>query len=180
MAMTYTAIATTTVGAGGAANITFSSIPATYTDLLVMVSARNDAAVTNGLVRLQPNGNTTTSVYSLTYLIGTGSAAAGASEIPTTNYCWTYCPADSATASTFGNSYYYIPNYTSSNNKPISADGTMENNATGSRMNLSAFLYSSTAAITSITLVTANNDTGASANFKQYSTATLYGIKNTV
>lgn len=178
MANTYVAIATTTVGSGGAANIEFTSIPGTYTDLLVMVSARNDAAVTNGQVRIQLNGSTTTSEYSLRYLIGTGSSAASGAESPASNYFWTYCPGDNATASTFGNSYYYIPNYTSSNNKSISADGTMENNATGSRMNLTAYLWSNTAAITSIKLLTANNDTGASANFKQYSTATLYGIKN--
>jgi hypothetical protein len=36
MATTYEAIATvTTVGSGGAANIEFTSIPATYTDLVV-------------------------------------------------------------------------------------------------------------------------------------------------
>ena len=35
MANTYVAIATVTVGSGGAASIDFTSIPATYTDLVV-------------------------------------------------------------------------------------------------------------------------------------------------
>lgn len=179
MATTYEAIATTTVGSGGASSIDFTNIPNTYTDLLVMVSARNDAAVTNGQVRLQPNGNTTTSDYSLRYVIGTGLAVASGTESPASNYFWTYCCGDNSTANTFGNSYYYIPNYKSNTNKVITADGTMENNATGSRMNITTYLYSNTTAITSIKLLTANNDTGASANFKQYSKATLYGIKNT-
>jgi hypothetical protein len=157
-------------------SIEFNSIPQTYTDLLVMVNARNDAAVTNGQVRLQPNGNTTTSDYSLRYLAGNGSSAFSGAENPASNYFWTYCPADSTTSNTFGNSYYYICNYTSSNNKSISADGVMETNATAAVMNMSAFLYSNTTAITSIKLLTVNNNTGASANFKSYSTATLYGI----
>lgn len=173
---TMTAIETVAVGAGGQSAIEFTNIPQTYTDLVVMVSARNDAAVTNGQVRLQLNGNTSTSAYSLVYLGSTGSSNFTGSESPASNYFWTYCPGDNATANTFGNSYYYITNYTSSNNKSISADGTMENNATGSRMNMTAYLYSNATAITSIKLLTANNDTGASANFKQHSTATLYGV----
>jgi len=42
MPLTYQKIATVTVGAGGASNITFSSIPQTYTDIKVVVSARTD------------------------------------------------------------------------------------------------------------------------------------------
>ena len=47
MATTYKAIATVTVGSGGAANIEFTSIPATYTDLVIHLSGRttrNDTA----------------------------------------------------------------------------------------------------------------------------------------
>jgi hypothetical protein len=45
MALTYTAIKTVTVGSGGAANIDFTSIPQTYTDLVLKVSARMNRAV---------------------------------------------------------------------------------------------------------------------------------------
>ena len=41
----YESIATVTVGSGGAADVTFSSIPATYTDLLLKLSSRADSAV---------------------------------------------------------------------------------------------------------------------------------------
>jgi len=44
MATTYEAIATVTVGSGGAATFGFTSIPATYTDLLVVASLRSDRA----------------------------------------------------------------------------------------------------------------------------------------
>ena len=176
MATTYQAITTVTVGSGGASSIDFTSIPQTYTDLLVVVSARNDAAVTNGNLGLRPNGATTN--QSILYLIGNGSGAYTGIQNPSTLDLWTYCCGDGATANTFSNNYYYIPNYTSSNNKSMTADGALETNATATAMGLHSLLWSSTAAITSITLVTRNNNTGASANFKQYSTATLYGIKN--
>jgi len=49
MATTYTLISSVTVGSGGAATMTFSSIPQTYTDLLVRVSARNTSTSGSGL-----------------------------------------------------------------------------------------------------------------------------------
>ena len=84
-----------------------------------------------------------------------------------------YIDGGNATASTFGNTMLYIPNYTSSNNKSSSSDGVAETNATNVNMAMIANLWSNTAAITSIKLTPA---TGAT--LQQYSTATLYGIKN--
>ena len=76
------------------------------------------------------------------------------------------------TANTFSNFSTYIPNYAGSNNKSYSVDGVTENNATASYQIMYAGLWSNTAAINQITLVP---DT---LNFVQYTTATLYGIKN--
>jgi len=42
MANTFELIASSTVGAGGAANIDFTSIPATFTDLYLVVSGRTN------------------------------------------------------------------------------------------------------------------------------------------
>jgi hypothetical protein len=56
-----------------------------------------------------------------------------------------------ATANTFGNTEFYIPNYTSSNYKSFSVDGVTENNATAA-FALYAGLWSNTAAITSFRL----------------------------
>lgn len=67
---TYTPIATTTLGSAQA-SYTFSSIPGTYTDLIVVVKG-DGSANTNGL--MQYNGDTGTN-YSMTALYGTGSAA---------------------------------------------------------------------------------------------------------
>ena len=40
MASTYIPIATVTVGSGGATNIEFTSIPNTYTNLIILTSLR--------------------------------------------------------------------------------------------------------------------------------------------
>jgi hypothetical protein len=80
---------------------------------------------------------------------------------------------NSATANTFGNGEIYIPNYTGSNNKSVLSDGVGENNGTTSYQFITAGLWSNSAAITSIVLTPL-----VGTLFLQYSTATLYGIKN--
>ena len=169
MANTYTLIASSTVGAGGASSIDFTSIPATYTDLKLVVSARINEASTYGVtVLVKPNGATTN--LSQRRLYGLGSGAPGSD---TTTEWRMIAASTSQTASTFGNSELYIPNYAGSNNKSASGDNVSENNATDDFALLSAYLWSNTAAITSLTLTP-----NATHSFQQYTTAYLYGIKN--
>ena len=172
MANTFELIASSTVGSGGASSIDFSSIPGTYTDLCLKVSARNDASTTVGGLWIQFNGFSTN--LSSRVLYGTGSATGSFSD--TTIFA--YSDAASATSSTFSNVEYYIPNYAGSNNKSVSVDAVMENNATAASSSLTAGLWSSSSAITSIKIQTFNNSNSALANFVQYSTAYLYGVKN--
>jgi len=169
MATTYTLISSVTVGSGGAANIEFTSIPATYTDLVVKISPRtNRATLVADILSLSFNSNT--SNRSVRELYGSGSSTFSSN---TTNMYAGYVPCAGATASTFGNVEIYIPNYTSVNNKSVSVDSVSENNATESYANLQANLWSNTAAITSITLTPV-----VGTLFNQYSTAYLYGISN--
>jgi len=171
MALTYQAIATVEVGSGGAADITFSSIPATYTDLVLLLSIRTDRSGTAGdNLSLSYNGSTSSQSDVRLYADGSGAY----SYTDTALYAG-FATGGGATASTFGNTMVYIPNYAGSNNKSSSSDGVAENNASGTAMNLGAELWSNTAAITSIKI-----SSRYSATLQQYSTATLYGIKNTV
>ena len=165
MATTYEAIATVTVGSGGAASIDFSSIPATYTDLQLLISIREETSASAvAFIKF----NNTTANRSERYLQGNGSSvAAGTTTVLQFIACQ---PSD--TANTFGNASIYIPNYASSNYKSVSSDSVSENNATGAFSRLVAGLWSDTSAINQITITT---DTG---DVAQYSTATLYGIKN--
>ena len=55
MANTFVLLASTTVGSGGASSIDFTSIPATYTDLVVKVSGRIDYAQTGDYFKITFN-----------------------------------------------------------------------------------------------------------------------------
>jgi len=171
MANTYEAIATVEVGSGGAASMAFSSIPNTFTDLLLKVSARQNFAAVATTLYMSINGDTGAN-YSRRRLVGNGSSAASYNATGETYvYANASATGTTATSNTFGNAEFYIPNYLSAINKSISIDTVTENNATEAYTLLQASLYSDTTAITSLTVV-------GDANFLQYSTATLYGIKN--
>jgi hypothetical protein len=163
---TYTLINSVTVGSGGAADIEFTSIPATYTDLLVFVSARGSTAGAIENIKVQFNGATTQ--FTDRTLQGNGASASSDTD---TNIR-VKMPAATATASTFGNAYFYVPNYAGSTNKSVSVDSVSENNATTASALLNAGLWSNTAAITSVKIAA---DSG---NLVEYTTAYLYGISN--
>lgn len=167
---TYTLIEKITVGAAGASEMTFTNIPQTYTDLYVKLSARSTGGfVSNAVDSAIMYFNTDTS-STTNYSARTLSSGAGTPSSDTTKR-GAMVNGSGTTASTFSNSEYYIPNYTGSNNKSVSIDGVTENNSTAAYANLEAWLWSNTAAITTITL---KLESGS--NFTQYSTAYLYGI----
>ena len=165
MANTFELIASSTVGAGGATSVSFSSIPQTYTDLVLKISSRTNRATVNDGYYVRFNSSTTG--YSGIILYGNGSSAVSSSGTTIID------DAASSTASTFSNAEIYIPNYTSSNYKSYSVDSVMENNATTAYVWPVSVLWANTAAITSIQITP---DVGP--NFVQYSTAYLYGVKN--
>lgn len=167
MPNTYTLIASSTVGSGGTANITFSSIPQTYTDLVIKYSLRNGLASTFDNVQL--TFNSSTSGYSDRLVYGNGSSALSANRSGS-EMQYLYQDAANATANTFANGEIYIPNYTASINKSVSIDSVTENSATSAIAALDAGLWANTAAITSINL------NGNNGNFVQHSTVYLYGI----
>jgi hypothetical protein len=168
MATTYTLISSVTVGSGGASSMTFSSIPSTYTDLSVLISARSTDAGGGDYVVVRPNNATTNFTFRN---LASYDSASPVSENGTLEF-YTPITAAGGTASTFGSTNLYIPNYASSNNKSASQEGVNERNSSSGALMLNANLWSSTAAITSLTLVC------LFANFAQHSTAYLYGISN--
>ena len=168
MANTFELIASSTVGSGGVVSISFSSIPATYTDLVLQLSLRSAAAGVNPGLILKFNSVGTG--YSSRNVYGTGSGTGSYSD---TSGEIGVLAGNLATASVFGNGAIYIPNYAGSTNKSFSADTVNENNATSASDFLYAGLWSNTAAITSIQITE-----GGANNFLQYSTAYLYGVKS--
>jgi hypothetical protein len=168
-------ISSQTLGSA-AASVTFSSIPATYTDLVVRYSTRGSLGNATTRVELRINGTSGGTAYSFTELAGT--PVGGATSFRNSNtdrWLAEYSSANNSTANTFGSSETYIPNYTVSASKPVSSFSVAENNnaANGdSFVGVVANLTSITAAITSIAL---NPDGG---NFMIGSSFYLYGIKN--
>lgn len=170
MANTYTLISSNTL-TSSAASVTFSSIPATYTDLVVKYSVRGDIAGTNSLqTGLQLNG--VTSGYSQTYMYGNGASAVSSRATSQVAIETVGENSTGNTASTFSSGEIYIPNYQSTTNKPLSMFIAPENNGTTTYLSAHAGLSSVTSAITSITLKTNAN------NFISGSSFYLYGIKN--
>ena len=170
MANTYTLINSTSLSTT-AASVTFSAIPATYDDLLIVSSVRTTSAGT--AERVDITFNSISSAYSATRVQGNGATASSArlSSQPAFPSYWQN--AGSSTASTFSNQEYYIPKYAGSTNKVMSDFSVSENNATTAYVVASAFLLGNTAAVTSITLT---DRSGGS--FATNSSFWLYGIKN--
>ena len=161
MAANYVLLERVTVGAAGAASVTFSNIPQTgYTDLKIVGSVRNDFGAAN-TITAKFNGSATG--FTQRYLEGSGTGVASG-----TNTTWIASSGDSANI--FSNWEVYIPNYTSSNYKSWSTDSVTELNGNPAYATFIAGLWSNTAAITSVGFF----QTGG--NFRQYSTFSLYGL----
>jgi len=173
MANTYIQIGSTvTVGVLGAANIDFTSIPSTYTDLVLKLSLRGTDAGNYVNSRITFNGSATGYTSKLVYGLGTGTPSSISNAVTTAVDYSAYGTGSLATTSTFGSAEIYIPNYAGSANKSLSVDQVSENNAVAAIAGLTAGLWSNTAAINQVTI------TPSVGTLVQYSTASLYGIKS--
>ena len=169
MPSTYTLIASNIL-ASATNSITFSSIPATYTDLVLRWSTRSAASGRDDQITF--NGDSST-IYSSTSLWGTGSSVVNNQDSAVARInVWYGNTLSTYTASTFSSGELYVPNYTSTVNKPTSFITVAENNsATVNGIVTSAALYRNTSALTSLTFFSPNN-------FVIDSSFYLYGIKN--
>jgi hypothetical protein len=165
MPSNYVLLEKVTVGAAGAASVTFNSIPQTgYTDLVVKLSTRSTS--NGGYTYVSLNGST--SSYATKDIVNSNGTPLSASYSLSGGVSW--LTQSSYTASTFTASEVYILNYTSSNQKTFLLDSSAENNSTNYAGGLEAARWSNTAAVTSITL------TPNTGNYAQFSTFYLYGV----
>ena len=167
MATTYTLISSVTVGSGGAADITFSSIPATYTDLIIKGSFRG-AGTGSPSIMLDINGVSTN--RTVKWLAGNGNSNVASYSFTTADIGT--ADTSSQTGNTFCSFETYLPNYAGANYKSFSADSVQENNAAVAYADFLSGLWSSTSAITSLKVYINGQ------NLVQYSTAYLYGISS--
>jgi hypothetical protein len=170
MSATYEFITKQTLGAE-AATVTFSNIPQTFTDLLIVSSARSARTVNLAdNLNLRFNGDAGGN-YSFRYLEGNGSAASSTSGSSAAQMLACYTPTAAATASTFGVASIYVANYAGSTAKAVSCDSVTENNGTTAFIVATAGLWSGTVPVTSVTLLS------QVANFVAGSSFFVYGIR---
>jgi len=171
MPSTYEPIATTTLGSA-AATITFSSIPATYTDLRLILVTRG-ATGTGNRFDLQLNFNSDTGAnYSRTFLNGNGTTVTSTRGTSVTYLYLGAIAGPSLVAGTFSLNTVDIFSYAGSTNKTVLATASNDYGTDSDSLVQSMVgLWRSTSAINRIDLVT-------NTSFITGTTATLYGIKN--
>lgn len=167
---TVTKLATQTVGAGGTASVTFSNIPQNYTDLKIVISARKSDSTTISSSYMTFNGST--SGYSCRRIFGNGgSTSSDTSPTGTSSMYIGSTNSATSTAGVFSNAEIYIPSYTGGAYKSASIDMIQEDNSSAGYQFIITGLWANNAPITSITFT-------GDANYVQYSTFTLYGVKS--
>jgi hypothetical protein len=158
----FDSIATTTVGAGGASSITFSSIPSTYRHLQIRLLAKNADTGAQGAAVMSINGGAGEARHEI---YGTGSSV-GASGVSGSLFIYI-----GGNTIQFGVGIVDILDYLDTNKtKTTRALSGVDNNGSGI-VALTSNLETSQTAISSLTF------TSNSGNFAQYSSFALYGVK---
>ena len=156
-------------------SVTFSSIPGTYKDLQVYISARgSDTGTTFGdTLRIRFNSNSS-SLYSWNYFFSGNGGVDDAYNFSDTEIDWHYAiPTNGTTSGVFSTTDIYIANYASSSKRKVLNASSGFANTTGIYCIYYAdAMWNSTNAITSITFFQ-----GASGSFQSGSTFSLFGIK---
>jgi len=166
----YDSIATTTVGAGGASTVTFSSIPSTYTHLQIRALTRDSRVATNSDATIRFNGDTAAN-YNAHNFSADGTTIYAGAYVSSTNINIGNQPGSSATSNIFGGSVIDILDYANTNKfKTVRCITSYDTNG-GGWVNIGSGTWRSTSAITSITF------TPLVSPYVQYSSFALYGIK---
>ena len=156
------------IGAGGAASLTFTSIPQNFTHLYVKFSGRMTRAGNSGSIfSMRINGDSST-ICNYRLLLGNAAyTGTSASFLPAG-----YINGPTSTAGLFSNHSIHIPNYAGSLVKNVTAESTSPDNSTSQLVCVSAGLYNSTSPVTSLYFAELNGPS----DLVEHTTATLYGI----
>jgi len=169
MANTFTLIASSSNFEDTTA-LTFSSIPQTYTDLMVILSVRGKGY--NGSdMSLRFNGSSAN--YVSRYFWKDGNSSSATSEIGGTTSAFVgIIPGLQAGSNAYGMMSIYIPNYASGSlYKSLGIETISERNGNDQWLFIGSSLWNDNSPITSLTVTCTQQYIGAN-------TAHLYGIKN--
>jgi hypothetical protein len=164
---TYTLIASNTLGSA-AADVTFSSIPGTYTDLLLVMNAQSVQATTYDNAIIQFNSDTASN-YSRTRLNGYSAGAVSERSINATSHLIGPLTGTSFSSSIFSPSLTNILDYA---NTTTNKTALWRSNSQDGYVQAGVGLWRSTSAITSIKISTLS-----ASNLASGSTFKLYGIE---
>jgi hypothetical protein len=169
---TFTAIQKITVGSGGAANMSFTSIPSTYTHLCLEISARTNRSSTQDYNNFRFNSDSGANYFYRSFAgYSTGSFITTLDNSQTSAYCG-LTAGNTAYSNMFAANTVWIFDYTASKFKTYVSDSTL-NNGSNREVNMQGGYWNSTSAITSITIFMQ-----VGSLYLEHTTATLYGIAN--
>jgi hypothetical protein len=171
MPTTYTPIATATVSGSSTNSVVFSSIPQTYTDLIVVGSSRSAQAVTQPQIFAFENSDFSTSRDSTT-LYGNGTSAVSTRSTGSAQAAGWIVGA-SATSGIFATTIMQWFNYANTTTYKTSITRSSADLGSGGITTVNVKLWPVTTAVSSIYLA---ND--ANNNWVAGSTFTLYGVKS--
>jgi hypothetical protein len=163
MPVTYSPIATTN-GTGSSNTISFTSIPSTYTDLIIVFEG---AATSGGTAALAftINGVVSGNLYSFTRLQGNGSAASSLNGVNNNDGPFGFISSSNRSMSILN-----IFNYSNTTTFKTTIARSLTHDASDGRVAEYINLYRSTSAVNRV-------DVLATQNFATSSVFTLYGIK---
>jgi hypothetical protein len=157
------------------ATIQFASIPQTYKDLYIIISAHSPSSAGTDTIGIQFNGSS--SSYSMSLIQGYGQYGQSGATITGATKSWVgLIPDNNPAAQNFSATSIYIPNYSGTLTKGFMSNTQDAGNTQYLLLRSIKNLWTGTAAITQIDLSIIS---GGSYAFGQYTNAYLYGIKNT-
>jgi hypothetical protein len=165
--MTYGMLIQTVANSGtnGVSWIDFTSIPQTFTDLVLVASIRSGGAAGSSEMLLIPNTSSPSNCRNM-YLTGVGNNSPGGASVTNRDYIYVgFQAGGGSTANLFGNSVTVITDYTTANPKRFTSSSV-----TRGSVAISAGLTATTSAITSLRVYAYGN------LITQYSSMSLYGV----
>lgn len=171
-ATAFESIATVTVGSGGQASASFTSISSDYKNLQIRILGKSNRADANEQIGIQFNSDTGNN-YGSHGMWGDGSGKSAAQlNYPASAITLPWIAGNSNGSNVFGVSVIDILDCSSSNKyKTVRGLGGYDNNGSG-LIALGSGLWTSTSAITSVTVKPYYGSL-----WNQYSVIALYGIK---
>lgn len=161
---TYIALANTTLS-GTASNVTFSSIPSTYRDLVVVINATQSG--TNGYLEMQVN-NATGANYNWVSMFGRSNGGYSSAAVNQT----AVQPSSHSQGTQPFNTIIHLMDYSATDKHKVGLirHNQYDNSLTSELVRADVFRWANTAAVSSITIL------GRTQTFASGSNFALYGI----